>query len=150
MFDSATPWTVVHQTPLSVGFPKQEHWSGVPFPSPEDLPRAGIKPASPASAGGFLATELPVQFSPVTQSCLTLCNSMDCSTPGLPVHHQLPELAQTHVDQVGYIIQPSHPLLSPSPAFSHSQHEGLFARRLSSSHQMAKVLEFQLQHQSFQ
>ena len=68
-----------------------------------------------------------VQFSSVTQSCLTLCNPMDCSTPGLPVHHQLPELAQTHVHQVSYAIQPSHLLSSPSPpAFNFSQHQGLF------------------------
>ena len=63
------------------------------------------------------------QFSSVAQSCLTLCNSMDCSTPGLPVHHQLPELVQTHVHWVGDAIQPSHPLSSPSPAFSLSQHQ---------------------------
>ena len=57
------------------------------------------------------------------QSCPTLCDPMDCSTPGLPVHHQLPELAQTHVHRVGDAIQPSHPLSSPSPpAFSLSQH----------------------------
>ena len=75
---------------------------------------------------------------------------MDCSTPGLPVHHQLPELAQTHVHRVGDAIQPSHPLSSPSPhAFNHSQHQGLF-QWLSSLHQVAKVLEFQLQRQSFQ
>ena len=98
---------------MSTEFSRQEHWSGVPFPSPEDLPRAGIKPASPASAGGFLATEVPVQFSSVTQSCLTLCNSMDCSTPGLPVHHQHPELAQIHVHRASDVIQPSHPLSSP-------------------------------------
>ena len=67
------------------------------------------------------------QFSSVTQSCLTLCNSMDCSTPGLPVHHQLSELAQTHVHQVGDAIQPSHPLSSLSPpVFNLSQHRGLF------------------------
>ena len=64
-----------------------------------------------------------VQFSSVTQSCPTLCDPMDCSTPGLPVHHQLPELAQTHVHQVGDAIQPYHPLSSPSPpAFNLSQH----------------------------
>ena len=56
-----------------------------------------------------------VQFSSVAQSCPTLCDPMNCSTPGLPVHHQLPELTQTHVHQVGDAIQPSHPLLSPSP-----------------------------------
>ena len=75
---------------------------------------------------------------------------MDCSTPGLPVHHQLLELAQTYVHWVGDTIQPSHLLSSPSaPAFSLSQHQGLF-QRVSSSHQVAKVLELQLQLQSFQ
>ena len=87
--------------------------------------------------------------SSVTQLCLTLCNLMDCRTPDFPVLHQLPELAQTHVHRVGDAIQPSHPLLSPSPAFSLSQHQGLF-KWVSSLHQVAKVLEFQLQHQSFQ
>ena len=91
-----------------------------------------------------------VQFSSVTQSCPTLCNSMNHSTPGLPVHHQLPEFTQTHVHHVGDTIQPSHPLSSPSPpAPNPSQHQGL-SQWVSSSHQMAKVLEFQLQHQSFQ
>ena len=74
---------------------------------------------------------------------------MDCSTPGLPVHHQLQEFTQTHVHWVGDVIQPSHPLSSPSPPVFHlSQHQGLF-HWVSSSHQVAKVLEFQLQHQSF-
>ena len=91
-----------------------------------------------------------IQFSSITQSCLTLCDPMDCSTPYLPVHHQLPEFTQTHVHRVGDAIQPSHPLSSPSPpAFHLSQHQGLF-ERVSSSHQVVKVLEFQLQHQSFQ
>ena len=67
------------------------------------------------------------QFSSVTQSCPTPCDPMNCSTPGLPVHHQLPESTQTHVHRVGDAIQPSHPLLSPSPpAFNFSQHQGLF------------------------
>ena len=75
---------------------------------------------------------------------------MDCSTPGFPVHHQLQEFTQTHVHRVSNAIQPSHPLLSPSPpAFSLSQLQGIF-QGVSSSHQMAKALEFQLQHQSFQ
>ena len=91
-----------------------------------------------------------LQFSSVTQSCLTLCHPMDCSMPGFPVHHQLPELAQTHVHQVGDAIQPSHPLSSLSPpAVNLSQHQGLF-QWPSSSHQVAKVLEFQLQHHSLQ
>ena len=77
----------------------------------------------------------------VTQSCLTLCDPMDCSKPDLPVHHPLPELAQTHVHRVGDAVQPSHPLLSPSPAFNLSQLQGLF-RWGSSSHQVAKVLSF--------
>ena len=75
---------------------------------------------------------------------------MDCSTPGLPVHHQLLEFTQTHVHWVSDAVQPSHPLLSPSPpTFNLSEHQGLF-KRVSSLHQVAKVLEFQLQHQSFQ
>ena len=74
---------------------------------------------------------------------------MDCSTPGFPVHHQLPELAQIHVDWVSEAIQPSHPLSNQSPAFSLSQHQGLF-QWVNSSHQVAKGLELQLQHQSFQ
>ena len=91
-----------------------------------------------------------VQFSLAAQSCLTLCNPMDCSMAGFPVHHQLREHAQTHVHWVGDAIQPSHSLLSPSPlAFNLSQHQGLFQWD-SSSYQVAKVLEFQLQHQSFQ
>ena len=74
---------------------------------------------------------------------------MDYSIPGLPVHHWLPELAQTHVHRVSDAIQPSHPLSAPStPAFNLSQHQGLF-KWVSSSHQVAKVLELQLQHQSF-
>ena len=81
-----------------------------------------------------------VQFSSVTQLCLTLCDLMDYSTPGLPVHHQLLEFIQTHVHWVGDATQPSHPLSSPSPvAFNLSQHQGL-CKWVSSSHQVAKVL----------
>ena len=90
------------------------------------------------------------QFSSVAQSCPILCNPMDCRTPGLPVHHQLLGSTQTHVHWVSDAIQPSHPLSSPSPpTFNHSQNQGLF-QWVSSSHQVSKVLEFQLQHQSFQ
>ena len=86
----------------------------------------------------------------VGQLCATLCNPMDWSKPGLPALHHLPEFAQTHVHWVSNAIQPSCPLSSPSlPAFNRSQHQGLF-QWVSSSHQVAKVLEFQLQHQSFQ
>ena len=75
---------------------------------------------------------------------------MNCSTPGLPVRHQLPESTQTHVDLVSDVVQPSHPLSSPSPPALHLfQHQGLF-QWVSSLHQVATVLEFQLQHQSFQ
>ena len=89
-------------------------------------------------------------FSSVAQSCPTFRDSMGCRTPGLPLQHQLPELTQTHVHWVSDAIHPSHPLLSPSPpTFNLSQHQGLF-HWVSSSHQVAKVLEFQCHHQSFQ
>ena len=100
-------------------------------------------------------TSCPAQLNSVqllspTLQCPTLCDPMDWGTPGFPVHHQLPELAQTHVHWVGDAIQPSHPLPSPSPpALNLSQHQGLF-QWVSSSHKVAKVLEFQLQYQSFQ
>ena len=97
-----------------------------------------------------LLTLCYIQFSSVAQSCLTLCDPMNHSTPGLPVHHQLPEFTQTHVHGVSDVIQPSHPLSSLSPpAFNLSQHQGL-SQGVSPLHQVAKVLEFQLQHQSFQ
>ena len=84
-----------------------------------------------------------VHFSSVTQSCLTLCDPMDCSTPGFPVHHHYPVPAQTHVHQVGDAIQPPHPLSAPSPpAPNPSQHQSLF-QWVNSSHEVAKVLEFQ-------
>ena len=85
-----------------------------------------------------------VQFSSVAQLCPTLCNSMNRSTPGLSVHHQLPEFIQTHVHRVSDAIQPFHPLSSPSPpAPNPSQHQSLF-QWVSSSHEVAKVLERQL------
>jgi len=89
-------------------------------------------------------------ISSVTQSCPTLCDPMDCSTPGFPVHHQLLELIQTHVHWVSDAIQPSHPLSPPSPpVFNLSQHRSLF-KWGSSLHQLAKILKIQHQHQSFQ
>ena len=136
--------TVALHTPLSMEFSRQEYWSGLPFPSPGDLPNPGIDLPNP----GTEPTSL--QFSSVTQLCPTLCNPMNCSTPGLPVHHQLPEFTQTHVHRVGEAIQPSHPLSSPfPPAPNLSQHQSLF-QWVNSSHEVAKVLEFKLQHQSFQ
>ena len=90
------------------------------------------------------------QFSSVAQSCPTICDPMNRSTPGLPVYHQLLEFTQTHVHWVSDAIQQSHALSSPSPStFNLSQHQGLF-KWVSSSHQVAKELKFQLQHQSFQ
>ena len=100
--------------------------------------------------GTYMLKQWNIQFSSVTQSCPTLCNSMNHRTPGLPVHHQYPEFTQTHVHQVGDTIQPSHSLSSPSPpAVNPSQHQGLF-QWVNFSHEVASVLEFQLQHQSFQ
>ena len=91
-----------------------------------------------------------VQFSSVTQLCTTLCNLMENSIPVFPVYHQLPEPAQIHVHWVGDAVQTSHPLSSLSPpVFNLPQHQGLL-KGVSSSHQVVKVLEFQLQHQSFQ
>ena len=92
----------------------------------------------------ILWTHSSVQLSSVAQSCPTLCDSKNHSTPGLPVHHQLPDVTQTHVHRVGDAIQPSHPLPSPSPpAPNLSQHQGLF-QWVNSSHEVAKVLEFHL------
>ena len=149
MSNSAIQWPVVHQAPLSMGFSRQEYWGGLPFPTPEHLHNPVIKPMSllsPALAGRFFTTAPPwkLQFSSVAQSCLTLCNPMNRSTPGLPVHHQLLEFTQTHVHQVGDAIQPSHPLSSLSPPASNpSQHQSLF-QWVNSSHEVAKVLKFQL------
>ena len=91
-----------------------------------------------------------VQFTSVDQSYPTLCDPMNCSTPGLPVHHQLPEFTQTRVYWIADAIQPSHPLSSPSPPTPNpSQHQSLF-QLVNSSHEVVKILEFQLQHHSFQ
>ena len=108
----------------------------------------------PSFHWGSMRAVLPqqewAQFSSVAQSCPTLWDPMNRSTPGLPVHHQPPEFTQTHVHQVGDAIQPSHPLSSPSPpAPNPSQHQGR-VQCVNSSHEMAEVLEFQLQQQSFQ
>ena len=100
-----------------------------------------------AQEGGI---HLWAQFSSVALWCLTLCEPMNWSTPGLPVHYQLPEFTQTQVHRVGDAIQPSHHLLSPVPPVPNpSQHQSLF-QCVNSSHEVAKVLEFQLQHQFFQ
>ena len=93
--------------------------------------------------------KIHAQFSSVAQSCLTLCDPMNRSTPGLPVHHQLPEFTQTHVHRVGGAIQPSHPLSSPPPAANPSQHQSLF-QWVNSSHEVAKVLELNKQGDNIQ
>ena len=99
-------------------------------------------PATSINTGSFVFS--CVQFSSVAQSCLTLCNPMNHSTPGLPVHHQLQEFTQNHVNRVSDAIQPTHSLLSPSPpAPNPSQHQSLF-QWVNSLHEVAKVLEFQL------
>ena len=101
----ATPRTVACQAPLSMGFSRQEYWSRLPF-----LFQLGI-----------------YQIRSVAESCLTLCDPRNRGTPGLPVHHQLPEFTQTHVHRVSDAIQPSHPLSSTSPPASNpSQHQSLF------------------------
>ena len=122
----------------------------VAFPSRGNLSGPWIKLSFPAlqidslpvSYQGSPCLPHSVQYSSVTQSCPTLWDPMNCSTPGLPVHHQLLEFTQTHVHRVGDTIQPSHPLSSSSPpAPNPSQHQSLF-QWVKSSHQMAKVLEF--------
>ena len=99
---------------------------------------------SPGISLEGMRLKLKLQISSVTQLCPTFCDPMNRSTSGLPVHHQLPEFTQTHVHRASDAIQPSHPLSSPSPpAPNPSQHQGLF-QWVSSSHEVAKVLEFQL------
>jgi len=148
------PMTVAHQGPLSIGFPRQEYWSEFSFPSPGDLPDPGIEPtlqadsfplSHPESSHLFLAVVVVQLLNWVWH-----CDPMDCSMPGFPVLHYLLAFAQTHIHWVGDSIQPSHCLSSASPpTFNLSQHQGLL-QWVSSSHQVAKVLELQLLHQSFQ
>ena len=123
------------------------------FSCPQSFPASGSFPMIQLFASGWQSfaalASASVQFSSVAQSCPTVCDPMDCSTPGLPVHHQLLEFTQTHAHWVSDAIQPSHPLSSPSPpTFNLSQHQGLLQWG-SSLHQVTKVLEFQLQHHSF-
>ena len=128
------PWTVAFQAPMSMRFSRQEYWSGLQCPPPGNPANPEIKPTSHVSCiGGSLLLASTgklfrlFQFSSVAQSCLTLCDPMNCSMPGLPVHHQLLEFAQTHVHRVSDAIQPSHPLSSPSPSAPNpSQHQSLF------------------------
>ena len=157
----ATPWTTAYQSPPSMGFSRQEYWSGVPLPSPLTMltvylffQKIFIKkiPCTKAKIPllNSVLEEWYTQFSSVTQSCPTLCDPMNRSMPGLPVHHHFPEFTQTHVHRISDAIQPPHPLSSPSPpAPNSSQHQSLF-QWVSSSHEVAKLLEFQLQHHSLQ
>ena len=143
-------------------FSWQVYWGGLPFPPPVDHVLSELSTMSrpswvalPSMAHSFIELHEPLHHdkavivkgigytptSSVAQLSLTLCDTMDCSTPGLPVHHQLPEFTQAHVLWVGDTIQPSHPLSSPSPAFNLFQHQGLF-KWVSSLHQVTKYWSF--------
>ena len=149
---SCTEWVITAHSAASAVDPSLHAWSHFsiwsplkPSILPSDKFPDSLNIRSKSAHGG-----LPWTVSSVAQSCPTLWDPMDCSMPGFPVQHELPELTQTHVHWVGDAIQPFHPLLSPSPpAFNLPQHQGLF-QWVGSSNQVAKVLEFQLQHQSFQ
>ena len=136
-----------------MGFSRQEYWSGLPLPSPVGQVLWRSLTLKTVRVQESLAEALishARKFSSVAQSCLTLCDPMNRSTPDLPVHQQLPEFTQTLVHQVSDAIQPSHPLSSASPpAPNPSQHQSLF-QWVNSSHEMAKVLEFQPWHHPFQ
>ena len=128
----AIPWTVVCQNLLSTRFLRQGYWGGLPFPPQEILLTQGSNLGLPHRRQTLYP--LSHQGSPTyavssvqSLSHVRLCDPMNCSTPGLPVHHQLPEFTQTHIHQVRDAIQPSHPPSSPSPlAPNPSQHQGLF------------------------
>ena len=135
-------WLSPNQGPQFLQLPK--HWNRL---SAEELMLSDCGAGEDSSSSSFffkLVYLFSVQFSSVAQSCLTLCDLMNHSTPGLSVHHQLLEFTQTHVHQVGDAIQPSYPLSSPSPpALNPSEHQSL-SQWVSSLHEAAKVLEFQL------
>ena len=145
----ATPWAAAYQAPPSMEFARQEYWSGLPLPYSLNwkihvLHQLWKILSHYLYKKMFFLLFFPyTQFSSVTQSCVTLCNPMNCSIPSLPVHHQLPEFTQTQVHRAGDAIQPSHPLSSPSPAPNPSQHQSLF-QWVISSHEVLKVLKFQL------
>ena len=151
----AAPKTVTCQAPLSVGFHRQVYGVGCNFLLQGIFPTLESNHVFCLRKWGFFFFFLPLshQGSPkmcvcaVAKSCLTLCDPMNCSTPGFPALHHLLEFAQVHIHWVSDAIQPSHP--PSSPTFSVSQHHGLF-QWVGSLHQVAKVLKLQLQHQSFQ
>ena len=140
--------------PLSMGFSRQEYWIGLPCPPPGDLPDPEIEPvslSSPALTGGSLPLAPPGKPSQFSRSVMSdSLRPHGLQHARLPCPSQLLKLAQTHVHRDGDAIQSTHPLSSPSPpTFNLSQHQHLF-KWVSSSHQVAKVLEFQLQYWSFQ
>ena len=146
----ATLWNVACQVPLFHGILQSRILEEVAMPSSRGSSQPRDQTCVSGIAGRLFTAEPPgkplqkIQFSSVTQSCLTLCDPMNRSTPGLPVHHQLLEFTQTHVHRVSDAIQPSHPLSFPSPpAPNPSQLQSLF-QWVNSSHEVAKVLEFQL------
>ena len=120
--------TVARQAPLFVEFSRQEYWSGLPFPSPGDLPNPGIEPGSPAlEADSLLVKDGCICCCSVAKLYPILCHLMDYSMPGFPVLHYLLECAQNYVHWVSDAIQPSHPLSPASPpALNFSQHQGLY------------------------
>ena len=154
-------WRVRHNWVTSLSLFTFIHWRRKWQPTPVFLPGESQGRGSLVGCRLWGSHRVGHNWSNLAAVCLffssvqslsrvRLCDPMDCSTPGLPVHHQLPEFTQTHVHWVRGAIQPSHPLSSPSPpALNLSQHQGLF-QWVSSSHQVAKVLEFQLQHKFFQ
>ena len=140
-----SPCLCLYSCPANITQHKKE-WNRIIWSDVDEQPRVCHSEWSKSER----EKQILYQFSSVAQSHPPFWDPMDCSMPGLPVHHQLLEFTQTHVRWVGDAIQTSHPLSSPSPpAFDLSQHLGLF-QWVSSSSQVAKVLEFQLQHQSFQ
>ena len=150
------PWTLACMDPPSTGFPKQDYWSGLPFPSPWDLPNLGIEPVSISCfhkqalyhwATWEASKTISVQFSRSVVSNSLWPHELQHARP--PVHHQL-QFTQTHVHRVGDAIQPSHPLSSASPPASNPSEQQSLFQWVNSSHEVAKVLEFQLQHHSFQ
>ena len=152
-----TAETVTHQSPLSWDFLGKNTGVGCHFLLQGSFPTQGLNPSLLHWQAGFLplscqrSPQWSIQFSTVQSlSRPTLCDPMNRSTPGIPVHHQLPEFTQTHAHRVGDAIQPSHALSSPSsPAPNPSQHQSIF-QWVNSWYEVAKVLEFQLQHQLFQ
>ena len=128
-----TAETVTHQAPLSWDFLGKNTGEGCHFLLLGGFPTQGLNPSLLLWQADFLplscqrSPQWSIQFSSVAQSCPSLCDPMNCSMPGLPVHHQFLEFTQTHGHQVGDAIQPSHPLSSPSPlAPNPSQHQSLF------------------------